>query len=72
MKRIANPARNIWRRMYPHPIPLATAPPNAPAPRSPSLELKNPIAAPIIIAIIRIVNHIIISNILILYFYLIT
>ena len=45
-------------RICPHPTPPAIAPPNAPAPRSPSLEEKNPITAPITIAIIRTVSHI--------------
>ena len=41
-------------------MPPAMAPLNAPEPRSPSLEEKKPIAAPIMIAIIRTVSHIII------------
>lgn len=49
----------IWNKTWAHPTPPATAPPKAPAPRSPSLELKKTIAAPIMIAIIRTVSHIV-------------
>lgn len=58
MNRIPRPTINIWKSIYPHPMPPARAPPTAPAPRSPSFEPKKPIAAPIIIAIISTVNHI--------------
>lgn len=52
------PAKKIWNKICAHPTPPAIAPPTAPDPRSPSFELKNPMAAPITIAIIRTVNHI--------------
>lgn len=64
MNIIPAPSKNIWNRMYPHPIPLAIAPENAPALLSPSRELIAPQIAPMIIAVIMIQIHI--SNVFIL------
>lgn len=49
---IPAPHKNIWSRIYPHPIPPIIAPEKAPAPFSPSFEFEAPQIAPIIIAMI--------------------
>ena len=55
---IPAPHKNIWNKIYPHPIPPIKAPEKAPAPLSPSLELEAPHIAPIMIAMIIIQIHI--------------
>ncbi len=59
--KIINPKINIRMSIWAQPMPPTIAPPIAPEPRSPSSELKKPTTAPITIAIIRTVNHIIYS-----------